>query len=223
MACFCYLLLIDRFQIGIKKLLFQGVYTACYPLHAGPEKIPDGAEPVNDRQRLKREWASFRRLHKFQPYHAIKEYFGTEVGLYFAWLGFYTAMLVPAAIVGLIVFIFGIGVAGRYPPVVDACDKNNRDLFNMCPLCDKLCNYWSLVDFCPYIHVVYIFDNDATVFLAIFMSIWSTLFLEFWKRRQAILCYEWHMMHFEESEEQLRPEFVATATTLRKNPVTGKY
>ena len=30
------------------------------------------------------------------------------------------------------------------------------------------------------------------------------------------------MMHFEEDEEQLRPEFVATATTLKKNRVTGK-
>ena len=161
-------------------------------------------------------------MFKFQPYHAIKDYFGTEVGLYFAWLGFYTAMLVPAAIVGLLVFIFGIGHTSNYPPVQDACDKANRDLFNMCPLCDKQCQYWSLVDFCLYIHVVYIFDNDATVFLAIFMSIWSTLFLEFWKRRQAILSYEWHMMHFEEDEEQLRPEFVATATTLKKNRVTGK-
>ena len=92
----------------------------------------------------------------------------------------------------------------------------------MCPLCDKECGYWSLVDFCLYIRLVYMFDNDATVFLAIFMSIWATLFLEFWKRQQAILSYEWHMMHFEEMEEQLRPEFVATATTLKENPVTGK-
>lgn len=178
--------------------------------------------PTNDRQRMKREWARFSRWYKVQPYHAIKEYFGTEVGLYFAWLGFYTAMLVPAAIVGLLVFIYGVGAVMKYPPVQDACDEKNRALFTMCPLCDKKCNYWSLTDFCLYIRLVYIFDNDATVFLAIFMSIWATLFLEFWKRQQAILSYEWHMMHFEESEEQLRPEFVTTATTLRKNPVTGK-
>lgn len=29
------------------------------------------------------------------------------MGIYFAWLGYYTMMLIPAAIVGLLTFIFG--------------------------------------------------------------------------------------------------------------------
>ena len=35
-------------------------------------------------------------------------YFGEKIGLYFAWLGFYTYMLIFPSIVGLIVFIYGI-------------------------------------------------------------------------------------------------------------------
>jgi len=29
---------------------------------------------------------------------------------------------------------------------------------------------------------MYLFDNEATVFFAVFMSFWAALFLEFWKR-----------------------------------------
>ena len=35
-------------------------------------------------------------------------YFGEKVAMYFAWLGYYTYFLVPASIVGLVVFIYGM-------------------------------------------------------------------------------------------------------------------
>ena len=44
----------------------------------------------------------------YQPIDYIKDYFGVKFGLYFAWLGFYTHMLIPAAIVGFICFIYGL-------------------------------------------------------------------------------------------------------------------
>jgi len=44
----------------------------------------------------------------YQPIDHIKEYFGVKFGLYFAWLGFYTQMLIPAALIGLICFIYGL-------------------------------------------------------------------------------------------------------------------
>lgn len=37
-----------------------------------------------------------------------RNYFGEKVGIYFTWLGFYTSMLIPAAIAGVIVFIYGL-------------------------------------------------------------------------------------------------------------------
>ncbi|KAF2979317.1 hypothetical protein EK904_012484 [Melospiza melodia maxima] len=49
-----------------------------------------------------------------------------------------------------------------------------------------------------------------------------TLFLEFWKRRQARLKYEWDLVDFEEEQQQLqlRPEYEAKCTQKKKNPVT---
>jgi len=35
-------------------------------------------------------------------------YFGEKIGLYFAWLGYYTRWLIPASVVGLLVFIYGV-------------------------------------------------------------------------------------------------------------------
>lgn len=37
-----------------------------------------------------------------------RNYFGEKVGIYFTWLGFYTSMLIPAAIAGVFVFIYGL-------------------------------------------------------------------------------------------------------------------
>lgn len=36
-----------------------------------------------------------------------RKYFGEKIGLYFAWLGVYTQMLIPASVVGVIVFLYG--------------------------------------------------------------------------------------------------------------------
>lgn len=38
---------------------------------------------------------------------ASRKYFGEKIGIYFAWLGFYTVMLTLAAAVGLCCFIYG--------------------------------------------------------------------------------------------------------------------
>ena len=214
--------------VGLQRLFLEGAYIAGYPLHDGPDSTGKGEAPVNDRQRLKRDWARFGRSFKYQPYHAIKDYFGHEIGLYFAWLGFYTAMLVPLAIVGFLVFIYGVASAGSHVPVRDLCSKDNRDRWYMCPLCDKQCSYWNLApDTCLYAYVTHFFDNDGTVILAFVASIWATLFLEFWKRRQADLAAEWHTTDFEEEEEELRPEYRKNLPDgqlffYKRNPDTGK-
>lgn len=38
---------------------------------------------------------------------SCRKYFGEKIGLYFAWLGVYTQMLIPASVVGVIVFLYG--------------------------------------------------------------------------------------------------------------------
>ena len=203
-------------DVGLKKMILNGAYIAGYPTHDGPDNLRPQEKPTNDRQRLRCDWSRPGRIFKYQPYGAIKEYFGSQIALYFAWVGFYTGMLVPLALVGLIVFLSGIGSAGSHIPVRDVCDDKNKGLWYMCPLCDKKCSYWDLASTtCVYAYVTHFFDNDGTVALAVIASIWGTLFLEFWKRRQKM----WHMDILEE-EKPLRPEF--PADYLVENEVTGK-
>ncbi|XP_073246444.1 anoctamin-4-like isoform X2 [Porites lutea] len=214
--------------VGLNRLVLDGAYTSHYPLHEGTAKLEEGEFPVNDRQRLKSDWARFGRCFKYQPYEAIKDYFGHEIGLYFAWLGFYTAMLVPLAIFSLIVFLYGILSLGSFIPVQDVCNERNEGVWYMCPLCDRECSYWSLATTtCLYASITYIFDNDGTPVLAFVASIWATLFLEFWKRRQASIAQAWHTKDFEAEDEPLRPEYVSSLTKeeldpFRPDPDTGK-
>lgn len=61
------------------------------------------------------------------------------------------------------------------------------------------------------------FDNNSTPFYAVTICIWSTIFLEFWKRKNAILAYEWDVDNYEDSEPN-KPEYFGT--DVRKDPVT---
>lgn len=40
-------------------------------------------------------------------FFTYRKYFGEKIGLYFAWLGVYTQMLIPASLVGVFVFLYG--------------------------------------------------------------------------------------------------------------------
>ncbi|XP_028415856.1 anoctamin-4-like isoform X1 [Dendronephthya gigantea] len=207
-------------DIGLAKLVYSKAFTGTYPLHDGPCEIPEDSAPSNTRQALRSEWAKFGKWYKFQPLDAIKDYLGTSIGLYFSWLGYYCTMLAPVALIGFIAFLYGVIDSGSYPPVVDCKDKKSN--YTMCPLCDKQCWYWLLSDTCTYMQVAHFFDNNFSIAFACIMAIWSTLFLEFWKRQQNILAYKWHTCDFEEVEEQVRPEYAAVVTTLKENPATGR-
>lgn len=58
---------------------------------------------------------------------SCRKYFGEKIGLYFAWLGVYTQMLIPASLVGVIVFLYGcVTVDDDIPRSVDT--KQNVQL-----------------------------------------------------------------------------------------------
>uniref|UniRef100_A0A672FYH3 Anoctamin n=1 Tax=Salarias fasciatus TaxID=181472 RepID=A0A672FYH3_SALFA len=142
-------------------------------------------------------------FYKYQPIGLIRKYFGEKVGLYFAWLGVYTQMLIPAAIVGVIVFLYGCATVDDNIPSMEICDPRNN--ITMCPLCDRACSYWKLVTACGTARASHLFDNPATVFFSIFMALWAVLFMEHWKRRQMRLNYIWDLTGFGEEEEVRRP------------------
>ncbi|KAG8125880.1 hypothetical protein E2320_021005 [Naja naja] len=199
-------------KFGIKRLLNNGSYSAAYPLHDCQYwKKSNDPKCENERYTLYREWARFPR-----------KYYGEKIGIYFAWLGFYTEMLFFAAVVGFICFLYGLFTMNENMSSKEICNPNIGGEIIMCPLCDRKCDYWRLNSTCESSQYSHLFDNVATLFFAIFMGIWVTLFLEFWKRRQARLEYEWDLVDFEEEQQQLqlRPEYEAKCTQKRKNPVT---
>uniref|UniRef100_A0A8C1CPU8 Anoctamin n=1 Tax=Cyprinus carpio carpio TaxID=630221 RepID=A0A8C1CPU8_CYPCA len=137
-------------------------------------------------------------FYKYQPVDLIRKYFGEKIGLYFAWLGVYTQLLIPASVVGIIVFFYGWATVETNIPSQEMCDEDQN--FTMCPLCDRACDYWHLSTACGTARASHLFDNPATVFFAIFMSLWAVMFLEYWKRRQISLNYSWDLTGMEEEE-----------------------
>lgn len=209
-------------KFGITKLLDSGVYKAAYPLHDCRFNVPSTEEGCpNERYLLYQEWAHPKSFYKMQPLDLIRKYYGEKIGIYFAWLGFYTVMLTLAAVVGLGCFIYGYKTQETSTWSKEVCDPDIGGQIVMCPQCDKDCKYWRLNSTCEASKKLCIFDNFGTLVFAVFMSIWVTLFLEFWKRYQAELEYEWDTVEFLEQEEPSRPEYEAKCIYERKNPVTG--
>uniref|UniRef100_A0A8C1PIR1 Anoctamin n=1 Tax=Cyprinus carpio TaxID=7962 RepID=A0A8C1PIR1_CYPCA len=141
--------------------------------HLSPDLITKGPDVILilSLQILCEEWASYSIFYKYQPIGLIRKYFGEKVGLYFAWLGVYTQMLIPAAIVGVIVFLYGCVTVEDNIPSMEVCDERNN--ITMCPICDRVCSYWKLVTACGTARASHLFDNAATVFFAIFMALWE--------------------------------------------------
>ncbi|XP_023094721.2 anoctamin-1 isoform X3 [Felis catus] len=192
-------------KYGITSLLANGVYSAAYPLHDGDYE-GENVE-FNDRKLLYQEWASYGVFYKYQPIDLVRKYFGEKIGLYFAWLGVYTQMLIPASVVGIIVFLYGCATVDENIPSMEMCDQRHN--ITMCPLCDKTCSYWKMSSACATARASHLFDNPATVFFSVFMALWAATFMEHWKRKQMRLNYRWDLTGFEEEEDHPRAEYEA--------------
>lgn len=149
--------------IGIDKLLGDA-YMAAYPLHDGNFKTLG-----THRNLLYTEWASVNKWMRYQPLDNIREYFGVKIALYFTWLGFYSFMLVPAAIVGVICFFGGLFTILSSQYANEICQSNEP----VCPQCDTNCDFWYLRDACVYARFSHLFDNNFTIFFTVFMSFWG--------------------------------------------------
>uniref|UniRef100_T1HAX3 Anoctamin n=1 Tax=Rhodnius prolixus TaxID=13249 RepID=T1HAX3_RHOPR len=209
-------------EVGICRLIDEGVFSTAFPLHDGPYELKKSrCCTLNQRQVLYQYWARWGCWYRYQPLDHIREYFGEKIAIYFAWLGFYTAWLLPAAIVGLLVFMYGVFTMHSNTLAREVCESQGS--FKMCPLCDENigCRYWDLSDICGYSKLAYLFDHPGTVFYAVFVSFWAVTFLEYWKRKSASLAHHWDCMGFQDEIERPRPEFAARAPFLERNPVTG--
>ncbi|XP_050306714.1 anoctamin-1 isoform X2 [Anthonomus grandis grandis] len=198
----------NDFDFGIERLISDEVYIAAYPLHDG-----DLNTEGSIRNLLYTEWVPLSKWYKYQPLDTVKEYFGVKIALYFAWLGYYTHILIAPALVGLICFIYALSTLYNHQPSNDICNSNLEE--KMCPLCDDWCNYWDLKETCVHSRITYLFDNPTTVFFAIFMSLWATTFLEMWKRYSAEITHRWDLTGFDLQEEHPRPKYLAKLSHIK--------
>uniref|UniRef100_W5MHZ7 Anoctamin n=1 Tax=Lepisosteus oculatus TaxID=7918 RepID=W5MHZ7_LEPOC len=177
-----------RDKKGIKRLLSNGTYTSAYALHDC--RYWTRANDLNcesERFTLYKEWARFLRFYKEQPLNLIRKYYGEKIGIYFAWLGFYTEMLFFAAIVGLICFCYGASTYHENEPGDRLADAEGHEILStMCPLT------WSFIQSLPPRNQSHLFDNVGTLFFAIFMGIWEitihfTLISYKWSRSEDLV------------------------------------
>eukprot|EP01118_Nematostelium_gracile_P007789 TRINITY_DN2553_c0_g1_i3.p1 TRINITY_DN2553_c0_g1~~TRINITY_DN2553_c0_g1_i3.p1 ORF type:complete len:614 (+),score=155.14 TRINITY_DN2553_c0_g1_i3:501-2342(+) len=140
----------------LDELVSKGIISAIFPMHS-----------EDKRKELLQEWGNPKKLLSRQPIDKIRNYFGEEIALYFAWLGFYTNWLIYASILGVFCGIFWL---------IDRLTLNQR---------------WA-----TWFQTVY----------SVFLAIWATLFLEYWKRKNSTLNQKWGTLEFKLFETQ-RPSF----------------
>lgn len=108
---------------------------------------------------------------RYQPLDEIKDYFGAQIALYFAWIGYYCQMLIVPSIFGIICVLYGLSTMFSNQISREICSANNTIV--ICPQCDEQCDYWRLNETCLYSRLKNMFDNRLTVIFAVFMSVWG--------------------------------------------------
>lgn len=79
-------------QLLVPHCISAGLISQMFPLHEAPTL-----------ERLQTCWV--RDILARQPLHDISSYFGVKIGMYFAWLGHYTAALAVPALVGTLFWL----------------------------------------------------------------------------------------------------------------------
>ncbi|XP_064556786.1 anoctamin-1 isoform X1 [Drosophila montana] len=189
-------------NLGIEKLIADGVYLCAYTLH-----------DKDTRGKLLKEWANIGKWKNLQPLDHIKDYFGPKVALYFAWLGFYTQMLIPVSVLGILFFVYGFLTWNSDPISFDICNDNDTI---MCPQCDRGCKFWRLNETCTSSRFNYLIDNEMTMVFAFVMAIWAVVYLELWKRYSAGLVHRWGLTGFNHHVEHPRPQYLAKISNSKR-------
>ncbi|OQR99596.1 anoctamin-like protein [Achlya hypogyna] len=153
-------------HFNVDKLKASGEILDCFPLHN-----------VAELKALQAKWVSWSYPPWGQPIHDVKNYFGTKVALYFAYLGYYTTFLGVSGSVGLGVFALDTVFNQRYNSTAPDAPGAN-----------------------------YVVQVYTVPLFGAFMALWATLFLEGWKRRSAVYALHWGTTHHTEAEAP-RPQF----------------
>ncbi|XP_077372541.1 anoctamin-10 isoform X2 [Festucalex cinctus] len=151
--------------------------------------------PLHSKAKLKelsKSWYAGNQLS--QPLDSVNAYFGSAVGFYFSFLDFYTWSLIPPALLGLFITYFSSEVQKE---AMEAVAGSQAEIHEE--------------------------DSGLSVsghmIQAVFSMLWSTVFIELWKRRSSSTSYRWGTLHLAERFSEPRPAFHGH---LGMNPVTGR-
>ncbi|OQS02448.1 anoctamin, partial [Thraustotheca clavata] len=147
---------------------------AGFPLHDEDDK---GAK-----KKLSDKWPLWCAFSWDQPLDDIRDYFGERIAFYFSYLGHYTTWLISVSIVGAIVF--GIQLTTDTHDKLITIHYKNGSSITIASEKPSIMTY-------------------TIPIFAFFMCIWSTLFMETWKRKQNILAMQWGMSDL---TEKIRPQ-----------------
>ncbi|XP_058502352.1 anoctamin-10 [Solea solea] len=149
--------------------------------------------PLHNPEQLKElseAWYSGNQL--VQPLDSVNGYFGSSVAFYFSFLDFYTWSLLPPAILGLSITYFSGEAQKEVVDSVSGAQVEEEDEDH---------------------------GHSGHMIQAVFSMLWSTVFMELWKRRSSSLSYRWGTLHLAERFAEPRPGFHGD---LGVNPVTGR-
>ncbi|KAJ8319692.1 hypothetical protein KUTeg_002757 [Tegillarca granosa] len=205
---------LDQKLQSLPYLLMKNVYNDAFILHEESAKSKENEDIQSDltnqekadleadnpntmdrlfdpRKELDIAWTKF---WKFQPLWKIRNYFGEKIALYFAWCGTLIVSLWIPTLFGFAIFLYGL--VSRY--------------------CYYLQQMWMNVTGNYISASVYHINKLLQTFELLHICL-GTVFLEYWKRTNATLAYEWDVNDFESNEPD-RPQFYGLK--FKQDPVT---
>ncbi|XP_057662421.1 anoctamin-4-like isoform X2 [Diorhabda carinulata] len=199
-------------EYGLTRLCKEKIICDYFILHEGSYEWTESGS-LTDRQLLAKYWGNFKCWYKAQPMFLIEKYYGPEYAFYFAWMEHYIKMLIIPAILSIFILIYGISVTFSDWNVrsKEICQSEQI----MCPKCHYLkCKFERLKSTCMMAYITSLFDNRMSIMFSVFVSLWSTVFMEYWQRRQAELQLQWNVKDLP-YDTVTRPEYVTKARKVR--------
>lgn len=199
--------------LNVSKLVYKGHLLASYPMQLGTSR--ESSKEMTPDQ-LYEEWNRWKRMPWQQPLERIRNYAGEKVALYFAFLGHYTMWLVPPAVIGTAIFIHQLVQLKKDTGnvnIVGAGTATIIESWEMIELPDG--NYYNQTTYETELFTLV----PESPFFALFIALWASVLVEFWKRKEARLALRWGMSDYER-QSNTRVEF--KASEIVPNPATGE-
>ncbi len=106
-------------------------------------------------------------MSHIEPILLIADYYGEKQGMYFTFLIHHISMLVIPSIFGLMLWAYHFKLAGEWEPDEEGAANSFLDAYF--GVLDTVWNY-------PYL---------------LMLAVWSTIYIESWKRKQNTVSYIW--------------------------------